>query len=188
MTQRDYSDCVHEHVHGFFSGHAASRETFDKGPIQSLIPGFHSIVVQPGPQSDLWTYVSVGAGLIDKDEATRMEFLITAREPALQHTERLAMTAYYHHTETLGLGHTFPLGEPWLPGSALDYALISLPYPFGPDFEILKLDGWHAHIFWILPITASEYAYKKSHGLEALESAFDDAELKYWDAERTPVV
>lgn len=188
MTDPNYGIRVHEHVHGFFSGHDAYREDFNEGPIQSLIPGFHSIVVEPGPKSRLWTYVSVGAGSILKEDAPRLEFVITAEQPSSQHTKRLAMTAHYHHTQTLGLGHTFPLGEPWLPGSSLDHALISLPYPFGEELEILHSEGDHVHFLWVLPITAAERAFKAANGLEALESAFDDAQLKYWDVKRRSVV
>ena len=188
MSKADYGKRVHEHVHSFFSGHEAYREDFDEGPIQSLIPGFHSIVVEPGPKLQLWTYVSVGAGMIEKDNASRLEFLIAAAEPSDKYTERLAMTAYYHETQTLGLGHTFPLGEPWTPDSILDHALVSLPYPYGEELEVFNSEGDHVHFFWILPITEREYSFKIANGLEALESAFDEAELRYWDVRRKSVV
>lgn len=184
----DYAKRVHDHVNDFFLGHETRREVFDEGPIQTLAPGFHSIVVDPGPKSQLWTYVSVGAGLLGQAQARSLEFLITAIEPSAKHTERLAMTAFYHHTETLGIGHTFPVGEPWLPDSALDHGLISLPYPFGPDLEILDSNGERVHFYWVLPITAEERAYRHAQGMEALESAFDEAELRYWDEHRRSVV
>ena len=188
MPQSDYGTRIHEHVHAFFSGHTSSREDFDRGPIQSLIPGFHSIAVEPGPKTNLWTYVSCGAGLIEKANSPHMEFLILSNVPNPKHTERLAMTSFYHHTQTLGLGHTFPIGEPWVPGSTLDHGLISLPYPLGPHLEVLDTDSVHVHIYWILPITAAECAFKAENGLEALESAFEDAGLEYWDTRRSSIV
>jgi hypothetical protein len=188
MPKTDYGSRIHDHVHRFFSGHAAHREDFDKGPIQSVIPGFHVIALEPGPKSEVWTYVSVGSGLIEQDGCQRLEFLITADEPSAKHTERLAMTAFYHHTEKLGLGHTFPLGEPWLPESTLDHALISLPYPFGQDLEIFCADGDHIHFYWVLPITSEETKYRHANGLEALESKFSDTEMDYTDARRASVV
>lgn len=188
MSKSDYALRVHDHVHGFFAGHDAHREGFDRGPIGSLVPGFHAIVVEPGPKSQLWTYVSVGSGLLGEDDSSSLEFLITAEEPSAKHTERLAMTAFYHHTEKLGLGHTFPLGEPWLPESTLDHGLISLPYPFGPDLEVLDSEGDHVHFFWVLPITAEECEFRHANGMEALETAFDEVELRYWDAQRPSVV
>ena len=188
MSKSDYGTRVHEHVHSFFSGHDAHREDFDKGPIQSMIPGFHAIALEPGPKTELWTYVSVGSGFLEHDGIQRLEFLITADEPSDKHTERLAMTAFYHHTETLGLGHTFPLGEPWIPESTLDHALISLPYRFGPELEVFNSKGDHVHFYWILPITAEECAFRHANGLGALESIFDEAELHDWDAKRASVV
>ena len=106
----------------------------------------------------------------------------------MKHTERLAMTAHYHHTQTLGLGHTFPLGESWLPESTLNHALISLPYPFGEDLEVFNSNNDHVHFYWVLPITAEERAFKVENGLEALESRFEEAKLKYWDAKRRSAV
>jgi hypothetical protein len=39
--------------------------------------------------------------------------------------ELLAMTAHYHRGGKLGLGHTLPVGEPWVPGSRCDCLLVS---------------------------------------------------------------
>ena len=188
MLKTDYASRIHDHVHSFFSGHVAHREDFGKGPIQSMIPGFHVIALEPGPKSEVWTYVSVGSGFFEHDGIQRLEFLITADEPSDKHTERLAMTAFYHHTETLGLGHTFPLGEPWLPESTLDHALISLPYPFGQDLEVFCSDGDHVHFYWVLPITAKESAFRHANGLEALESIFSETQMNYTDDQRASVV
>ena len=98
------------------------------------------------------------------------------------------MIAYYHHTQTLGLGHTFPLGEPWAEGSVLDHALISLPYPFGPDLEILDSDQLHIHFYWILPVSDKECQFKAKNGLDALESVFEDGEIKFWDLSRKSMI
>ena len=188
ISKSAYGTSVHEHVHRFFDGHKATREEFDEGPIGSMLPGFHAIVLEPGPKSEVWTYVSVGSGLIENDGFPRLEFVITADEPASDHTKRLAMTAFYHSTEKLDVGHTFPLGEPWLPGSSLDHALISLPYPFGPDLEVFDTDDCHVHFYWILPITSEECRYRHEHGLEALEAIFSDSGMNYTDVKRPSVV
>jgi hypothetical protein len=189
MTPSEYGHRVHQHVHEFFAGHEARSRTFDRGPIQGVLPGFHVIEVNPGPRLGLTTYVSVGPGFPDGSEDSHVEFVTVAAEPSERHVELLAMTAHYHRTgERLGLGHTFPIGEPWVTGSTLDHMLVSLPYPFGPKLELLAVDGHRVQILWLLPITTSELEYKKVSGLEALEKLFDAAPLEYWNSNRQPVV
>jgi hypothetical protein len=44
-----------------------------------------------------------------------------------------------------------------------------------------------ARFLWLLPITSSERQFAKEHGVEALEERFDQAQLQYWDINRTSV-
>jgi hypothetical protein len=88
---------------------------------------------------------------------------------------------------TLGLGHTLPIGEPWLPGSNCDHLLVSLPYPWGPDLETCHVGDRHVDFLWLLPITRAEHDLKIASGLEALESLFEERGLRYWDAHRPSV-
>ena len=89
-----------------------------------------------------------------------LEFCLIAPERDHRHALILAMNAYYHANSDvsfrLDVGHTVPLGEPWLPGSLLDHLLVSQPYPYGPEFEMCHWEGGHARILWLLPITESE--------------------------------
>jgi hypothetical protein len=98
------------------------------------------------------------------------------------------MTVFYNRTGKLGLGHTVPIGEPWLPGSGCDHLLISLPYPFGPDLQTCHVGDRHIDILWLLPITERERTLKVSSGLESLESRFEGAGLRYWKAVRESIV
>jgi hypothetical protein len=108
----------------------------------------------------------------------------------LRHVELLTMTAFYHETEGLGLGHTFPIGEPWLAGSMCDQFLVSLPYPFGPGLEVCESAGLRRLIrfLWLLPITQAEREYSREHGVEALERLFDDHAIEFWEPQRRSVV
>ena len=90
------------------------------------------------------------------------------------------MITYYHSNHNLGFGHTLPIGEPWLERSECNNWLISLPYPFGEELEIMSIENTHAHVAWLLPITDKERDYKMKNGLEALEQKFDDTALEYW--------
>jgi len=107
----------------------------------------------------------------------------------MRHVELLAMAAHYHRTgERLDVGHTFPIGEPWVHDSTLDHMLVSLPYPFGEDLEILASGEHEVHLLWLLPITKAERDYKILHGLDKLEARFEDAGLKYWKHMRESIV
>jgi len=85
------------------------------------------------------------------------------------------MTAYYHRGGKLGLGHTLPIGEPWLPGSRCDRLLASLPYPWGPELQTCHVGDRHVDFLWLLPITRQERDFKVANGLEALEALLRSA-------------
>jgi hypothetical protein len=178
-----------DHLERFFAGHRVQRREFEEGPIQRACPGFHVVVVGPGPRTTLWSYISSGGVNVGRVGRPAVEFLILSQEDDPKYVERLAMIVHYHHSRTLGLGDTFPLGEAWEKGSTLDHALVCRPYPFGRDFEEFPLaDSEHGHVLWILPITREERDFKKEHGLEALEQRFEQAGLSYWDLRRQSVV
>jgi hypothetical protein len=101
--------------------------------------------------------------------------------------ELVTMIAHYHRTERLGLSHLLPIGAPWLDCSSCDCFLVSLPYSFGPALEHLDYGTGSARFLWLLPITSSERQFAKEHGVEALEERFDQAQLQYWDINRTSV-
>jgi len=94
------------------------------------------------------------------------------------------MSVYYNRTGILGLGHTVPVGQPWLPGSKCDHLLISLPYPWGPDLQVSYIGDRLVEFLWLLPITSAEREYKIKRGLDALESRFERRQIRYWDAHR----
>ena len=183
------ADVVRDHLEHFFGGHRVERREFQEGPIQRVCPGFHVILVSPGPKTRLWSYISMGGVNVTKAGRPASEFLILSEEDDPKYVARLAMTVHYHHTQTIGIGDTFPLGEAWVTGSTLDHALVSRPYPFGPDFEVFPLSAKeHGHVLWVLPITREERDFKREHGLDALEERFEQVGLSYWDVRRRSVV
>ncbi|GAA2878343.1 hypothetical protein HD593_011091 [Nonomuraea rubra] len=103
----------------------------------------------------------------------------------------MTMVAYHHAGpphQRLDHSHVVPIGRPWVADSACDRYLISLPYPFGPDFEVCAWDGGHARILWLLPIIKGERDLLVNAGLEALEALFDEKEIDYLDPRRPSVV
>jgi suppressor of fused protein SUFU len=73
-------------------------------------------------------------------------------------------------------------------GSSCDHLLVSLPYPFGPELEVVANAAKKTRILWLLPITKAERDYKIAYGLESLERLFDSNAIHYWAAGRASAV
>lgn len=144
--------------------------------------------VAPSDPQELWTYVSVGGWAGTEAENVGTEFILCSASEDIRAVELLAMTVFYHAGGTLGLGHTLPLGEPWVEGSQCDHFLVCLPYPFGPELEIAHVGDRHVEFLWLLPITKAERDLKVADGVEALESRFEEAGLRYWETNRASIV
>lgn len=183
----DVCGALEEHVRRFFSGRTIDVFTWPAGPIQEQNPHFRALRIAPASAADVWTYASVG-GWAATDGDFGLEFLICTASAEERAVELLAMTVFYNRGGTLGLGHTLPVGEPWLPGATSDHLLVSLPYPFGPELQTCHVGDRHVEFLWLLPITQAERTFKASYGLEALESRFDEVRLKYWQIDRASVV
>lgn len=182
---------VDRHVRNYFAGHPVDLLHFDDGPIRKRVPDFHAVRVEPGPRIGLWTYVSVGLWDATERREHGVEFILTAPADDPSHVEHLAMAAYYHagpEEQRLDVGHTVPIGEPWIEGSSCDHFVVSLPYPFGQDLEICTWNGGHARLLWLLPITQAERDFKAANGLDALESLFDEQAINFWEPTRRSVV
>jgi hypothetical protein len=161
----DVCGALEEHVRRFFTGRAVEASIWTAGPILDQNPHFRVLRVSPGTPGELWTYVSVGGWAATLDENHGLEFLVCTGSADVRAIELLAMTVYYHRGGKLGLGHTLPIGEPWLPGSVCDHLLVTLPYPFGPDLQTCHVGDRHVEFLWLLPISETERAWKVSSGL-----------------------
>jgi Suppressor of fused protein (SUFU) len=185
------ADVIERHLRGFFRGHRKIHFRAWPGPIETRLPGFRVMVIPPGRRTGLWTYVSLGAHVVGANEHAN-EFFLLAPEASDAHVELVTMVAFYHaHGDLrsrLALGHTVPIGRPWLAGSECDCLLLSKPYPFGPALELCDHPGGHTQILWLLPITDRERAFRFEHDLEALEQRFDEVGLEYWRPDRASVV
>jgi hypothetical protein len=177
---------VRHHLRRFFDTHPCKEHTWSRGPAVRDLPELRIMEFAPGLRTSLWVYATVGASEARADP--RLEFVLVAPAQDTRHIELATMTAWYHLKERLGLGHTLPIGEPWLPGSSCTSMLVSLPYPFGPDLERCKLPDGDVRVLWLVPITEAEKQYKNRLGVEALEQQFDAAPLEYWRPDRVSVV
>jgi hypothetical protein len=176
-------DCVESHLRQYFVGHRCSITAWGVGPTAKRWPHFRVLHFEPGPRTSRHVYVSVGAAAVRS--RPRLEFVLLSRDADATHIETLAMVAYYHHTEGLDCGHTFPIGRPWCAGASCEAFLVSLPYPFGSELEHAGSDD--IRVLWLLPIHESERELCRERGLEALESRFDTVGIDYVDTRRPSV-
>lgn len=164
----------------------AARNIWTLGPAQDELPRLRALEFASGPKTVLWVYVTAGAWEARNDP--QLESLIAAPEQDQRHVELLFMTVWYLGSEGLGTGHTLPIGEPWLSGSACEHFLVSSPYPFGSKLEMYNFRDWQLHVLWLLPFTKAEREFKVKESLEALEQRFDASALEYWIPGRASVV
>ena len=186
MAKADTNAAIGQHLRRFFAGHACEEYQWTLGPAAGELPRLRVVEFAPGPKTGLWVYATVGAW--EARDGPRLEFLIAASEQDQRHVELVTMAAWYHGRHGLGVGHTLPIGEPWLPESTCDFFLVSLPYPFGPKLEVCNFLDGHLHVLWLLPITAAEREFKVREGLESLEQRFDECGLEYWRPGRASAV
>ncbi|MGH9276752.1 MAG: suppressor of fused domain protein [Acidimicrobiales bacterium] len=180
-----------DHLRRFFRSHPIELVPIDGGPIRQRVPDFHIFRVAPGPRTRLWTFVTAGVWAATEHDGHGLEFILATWDDDEACLERLKISAFYHvgpPHQRLDLGHTVPIGEPWVAGSACDHFLVSLPYPYGPELEVCAWPGGQARLLWLLPITKAERDFKAANGLEALESRLDAQGVNFWDPQRRSVV
>lgn len=160
---------------------------WQQGPWHDLAAGFCILEIPPTPQRALWTYAT--CGMSQPTQPSPVELHLFSSSPNELHLELLTAVAHYHHTARhVDLWDTVNFGRPWLPGSACDHGLVSLPYLDGPTLEKMEWEGGLARCLWLVPITRAEVEYKKARGIEALEQRLEDAHFDYAAELRPSVV
>ena len=178
------------HLERFWAGRAKEAFEWTAGPIRSTLPRFSVLRVAPRSAKDPWIYVSDGARDVRTPDGQRLEFFLESPESDPIHVENLAMVAHFHADPRYGLslGKVIAIGRPWMKQSRCDHFMVSLPYPFGPDFEWATLGERRVRLLWLLPITSSEAAFARANGCEALEERFEEAAFDVIDVDRISVV
>jgi len=201
---QEIDEKIRDHLSSFFRERpieelALDDLPFPTAPLEERLPQLKLVRVAPGDDVGDWVYVTIGAWRTTVDERDQhglLEFILGAAEDHPSHLETLGMVANYHAdpAERLGVGHTLPIGRPWVAGSSCDHLLVSRPYPWGPKLEICPLGDDHVHFLWLLPITNEERDFKSErdergeNGLEELERRFDAAGIEWWRPDRPSVV
>jgi Suppressor of fused protein (SUFU) len=188
MSKAKIHQSIREHAQGYFVDATISEHQWRDRTIRRFFPQFRVLEISPGSVCNFWTFVSSGGHKTKHKNAGLTEFMIITEKPDLRQIQLLGMNAVYYKDHYLEPGDSYAIGEPWVAGSRCDHILISLPYPYGQDWEICGLENGHLHIYWLLPITSEEHEYKVKNGAEALEELFERKGLEFWKTGRKSVV
>lgn len=160
------------------------------GPVATRLPQLHIAKIAPSSEGEPWTLATIGMSEVDAGHNHGIELVAMAPDAGAAVIFVLGMLAYYHagpEENRLDLGHTVPIGQGWVEGSALDHVLISLPYPWGPKLERCQLGKRQVRVLWALPTYEAERRFKAMEGLEALEQRLEAASINPLDPQRPPV-
>lgn len=185
MPQSDYKQSLIQHYSSVWSP-PLHQCRLEAGRIGDLSPDFSVLVMDAG--ADMSAYAT--CCMSHPEDQERLELHVMAARTSSIHgniVELLQAAASYHRTgAALGLGHTVNFGQPWFCGSLCSYGFVSLPYLFGPSLE--WQDEPDVRFLWLIPVTPEEVAFKKSHGIEALEARFEELQFNYLDPMRESVI
>lgn len=165
----------------------ANKRVWPQGPMAKAHPDFCILEFPPAGTRRHWVYATCG---MSANSTSAIELHLFSAEQDNSLAEILTAAAYYHldSPNKLGIGHTIYFGRSWKSGSECTYGLISLPYLDGQALENSRHNGVTLQYYWLIPITEQERHYKITRGLEALETAFEQASFNYLDPERAGVV
>lgn len=174
-----------------------------QGALARMLPNWRVLEIAPVKKHDPWVYLSLGTWEVTKDELHQvtiegskqpsrygLDFLITSPVQDRTHIKTLAWVAFYHANPRyrLNLGHTIEIGDPWLAASTCDHFLVSMPYPYPPELETIKINDIYISFWWLLPITKQEALFAYTNGAEALEELFEKQGIDYLNVNRRSVV
>ena len=183
---------VERHYGAWFPNQRFDEFTWDLGPVGERLPGFRVRRITPSNRSEPWVYLSVGAFLATGDEADvdGSEFMILAPKESPSHVESLAMVANFHADtdHRIDVGGVVRIGRPWVGRSRADHFVASLPYPYGPEFEVCPIGDRTVRVRWLVPITEAEAAFVREHGFDAFEERLESSGADLVSTRRRSVV
>ena len=124
--------------------------------------------------------------LAEYDPTHRLEFftgLLPAQDAIARPLAMLALSPVIRGTH-LAANHTVTFPEPLWGDTDMHGFLVR-----GPKAEIvppLALDNVHIEFLQAIPVFPSEVAFKSKHGADALIRAWQEANVPYWDPNRSP--
>jgi hypothetical protein len=174
---------VHAHVESFF-GATASLTLPDQSKFQSWCDDLRIVELDRGSS---FVYATAGACTAKTPARRSHEFVIQSPTPDTLTREALFLAAYWHVSTDSGahIGNVLRIGAPWYTGSPMTKLLVSLPYPYGPKFELVKVSrSQQASFVWLLPVHDAEATAIDEHGLEAFEEEMERQKIRFDDPQR----
>lgn len=181
---------LYDHVSTAFPVRRVDNVRWAGGGLVENVAELSVVRVVPPDATEPWLVLSAGASAETMEEGYGLEFYLLARgepEPAVR---LVSMVAQIHADPRypLSLGQVIEIGHPWLPGSTCDHLLVSLPGPFGDEFEWSSAADHTARLIWLLPITAAEAKLAKDQGFQALQERLGAAEVDPTELQRRSAV
>jgi Suppressor of fused protein (SUFU) len=141
------------------------------------------------PESS-WCYVTLGAWQATRDDHHALEYFILSPSPTAYHVQTLAeLTLQWANADPKpGLGSIIDTGRPWIDDAVADHFFVTLPYPFGPEFENVVRGDLHIRIMWLLPITKAEAEFIRRKGIDAFEDLAESSAVEFADPQRPSLV
>lgn len=183
MDKEIIYSALSEHISQFWPTEKKELFTWELGRIKKVLPNFMVLRVTPNTPNEPWVYITHGAWEVENGDIFRYEFFILAPYESPIHVETLAILSSYYleSNNKISVGTCINIGREWIEGSTCKNLLVSLPYPYGPDFENFNSDDVKVKYRWLVPIHDSEKKYLEHSGLEALEQKFDEMEMDFLD-------
>ena len=184
-----------KHIDSIWPKNVKKEYIHEEGHLRKLLPNWCVIEIAPAKAREPWIYISLGTWELTKDELYEagrygIDFLITSPEQNIIHVKNLAWVASFHADPMyrLCLGDMMDIGEPWMPSATCDHFLVSYPHPFLEELETIKINDIYVSFWWLVPITAKEFEYANSQGVEALETLLEKNRVDSVDTKRKSVV
>jgi hypothetical protein len=162
-------------------------EVLEIGSKYAVLDSFCVLRFAPRAGRNRFTYATVGMSA-DRSRG-RVELHLHAPRADVRLVELLCGIAHHHMTVALlDLHHVVHFDRPWLPESSCVNGYITHPYLDGPALETPPPPGPDTRCLWVIPVTESEKAYALEKGVQALETAFEEAALDHADPTRPSVI
>ncbi len=166
-------NALFSHVDRCFPVHDKVFVELGSHPLARALPLLRVVRVAPSYPTEPWVFLSVGAWKQGEEAGGGTELLLLAEDDSEAHARTVADALLQLGDHPVAEGTFVRLPGGWVPGSACDQGLVTLPYPYGPVLENVENSPLPIRVLWLCPVTPAEVAFGRSAGLEALEQRLE---------------